>query len=57
VSRALAARGWTIQSQALVYISKNPVSLAPEARTEVEAFLEALDSDDDVQTIYVGLAD
>ena len=56
VSRALTARGWTVSSQALVYIAKNPVQLAPEARAEVEAFLAALDEDDDVQYIYVGLA-
>jgi YebC/PmpR family DNA-binding regulatory protein len=57
VSRALSGRGWTVRSQALVYIAKNPVSLTPEARAEVEAFLEALDEDDDVQNIYAGLAD
>jgi transcriptional/translational regulatory protein YebC/TACO1 len=31
------------------------VALEGEARTEVEAFLEAMDEDDDVQNIYVGL--
>jgi YebC/PmpR family DNA-binding regulatory protein len=56
VARALAAAGWTVSSQALVYIAKNPVSLEPDARAEVEAFLEAVDADDDVQNIYVGLA-
>jgi YebC/PmpR family DNA-binding regulatory protein len=58
VSRALAGRGWTVHSQALVYIAKNPVKVADAAaRTEVEAFLEALDEDDDVQNIFVGLAE
>lgn len=57
VSRALAAAGWTIHGQKLVYIAKNPVKLEPEARAEVEAFLIALDEDDDVQDIFVGLAD
>ena len=57
VSRALGARGWTVHSQALVYIAKNPVSLDAAARAEVEAFLEALDEDEDVQNIFVGLAD
>lgn len=56
VSRALTAASWTVSSQALVYIAKNPVSLDDTARAEVEAFLEALDADDDVQTLYVGLA-
>jgi YebC/PmpR family DNA-binding regulatory protein len=57
VGKVLTARGWNVTSQALVYIAKNPVQLAPEARGEVEAFLAALDEDDDVQNIYVGLAD
>jgi YebC/PmpR family DNA-binding regulatory protein len=57
VSRALAAAGWVIQSQKLVYVPKNPVRLEPDARAAVEAFLIALDEDDDVQDIFVGLAD
>jgi YebC/PmpR family DNA-binding regulatory protein len=56
VARALASAGWTVSSQTLVYIAKNPVSVEAAARTEVEAFLEALDADDDVQNIFVGLA-
>lgn len=57
VARALAAQGWTVQSQVLGYVPKNPVKLEdPAARAEVEAFLGALDEDDDVQTLYVGLA-
>lgn len=56
VSRALAGLGWTVTSQALVYIAKNPVSLEADARAEVEAFLEAIDEDDDVQSLFVGLA-
>ncbi|HEX7476715.1 MAG TPA: YebC/PmpR family DNA-binding transcriptional regulator [Polyangiales bacterium] len=57
VSRALAGRGWTVQSQALVWVAKNPVKLEAAAHSEVEAFLEALDADDDVQNIYTALAD
>jgi YebC/PmpR family DNA-binding regulatory protein len=57
VSRALSARGWKVHSQALIYVAKNPVKLDAAARSEVEAFLEALDADDDVQSIYAGLAD
>jgi YebC/PmpR family DNA-binding regulatory protein len=56
VSRALTSAGWNVSSQALVYIAKNPVSVDAGARAEVEAFLENLDADDDVQTIFVGLA-
>jgi transcriptional/translational regulatory protein YebC/TACO1 len=56
VSKALAARGWTVISANLVWIPKNPVKLEGDARAEVEAFLAALDEDDDVQNLYVGLA-
>lgn len=58
VCRALPAQGFTVQSAVLGYRPKNPVSLpSDEARAEVEAFLEAIDEDDDVQNVYVGLAD
>jgi YebC/PmpR family DNA-binding regulatory protein len=57
VSKALAERGWQLSSARLIWKSKNPVTLDDEAkRAEVEAFLEALDEDDDVQQLYVGLA-
>jgi transcriptional/translational regulatory protein YebC/TACO1 len=46
-----------VHSQKLVYVPKNPVALEPQARTEVEAFLVALDEDDDVQDIFVALAE
>ena len=58
VSRALPAQGFTVQSAHLGYRPKNPVKLdSEEALAEVEAFLEAIDADDDVQNVYVGLAD
>jgi YebC/PmpR family DNA-binding regulatory protein len=57
VSRALAGQGWTVSSALLGWRPKNPVSVKGEARAEVEAFLAALDDDDDVQRIYAGLAD
>jgi YebC/PmpR family DNA-binding regulatory protein len=56
VSKALAARGWTVSAASLVWVAKNPVSLTGDARAEVEAFLAALDEDDDVQHLYVGLS-
>lgn len=55
VSRALGGQGWTVHSMNLAWIAKNPVQLEGAARGEVESFLEALDEDDDVQNIYVGL--
>jgi YebC/PmpR family DNA-binding regulatory protein len=36
--------------------AKNPVTVDDPARAEVEAWLEALDADDDVQRLYVALA-
>ncbi len=56
VNKALTARGWNVTAADLVYIAKNPVSLEGDARSEVEAFLAAIDNDDDVQKMYVGLA-
>jgi transcriptional/translational regulatory protein YebC/TACO1 len=34
----------------------DPTSLSAEALAEVEAFLSAIDDNDDVQNVYVGLA-
>jgi YebC/PmpR family DNA-binding regulatory protein len=57
VNRALTAAGWSVTSVQLGWRPKNPVSLSGEARTEVEAFLEAIDADDDVQSIFTALSD
>jgi YebC/PmpR family DNA-binding regulatory protein len=59
VSRALPAHGFTVLSAKLGYKPKNPVdpaSLSAEQLEEVEAFLAAIDANDDVQNVYVGLA-
>jgi YebC/PmpR family DNA-binding regulatory protein len=56
VQKALTARGWGVTAATQIWVAKNPVTLEGEARTEVEAFLAALDEDDDVQHLYVGLA-
>ena len=58
VSRALPALGFTVLSAKLGYRPKNPVnpaSLSAEALEEVEAFLAAIDDNDDVQNIFPGL--
>lgn len=55
VTRALAAAGWTVASSALAWRAKNPVEVNAAQRAEVEAFLAAMDEDDDVQNIYVGM--
>ncbi len=59
VSRALPNHGFNVLSAKLGYKSKNPVdptSLSAEHLEEVEAFLAAIDGNDDVQNVYVGLA-
>jgi YebC/PmpR family DNA-binding regulatory protein len=59
VSRALPAQGFTVLSAKLGYKPKNPIdpaSLGAEQLEEVEAFLAAIDANDDVQNVFVGLA-
>lgn len=59
VSRALPAHGFTVVSAKLGYKPKNPVNpanLSAEQLEEVENFLAAIDSNDDVQNVYVSLA-
>lgn len=56
VSKALADRQWRVTSAQLIWKPKNPVTLDDAQRAEVESFLEALDDDDDVQHLFVGLA-
>ena len=58
VQKALPEQGFTVLSAKLGYQAKNPVSgLSDEQMAEVEAFLEGLDNHDDVQDMFVGLAD
>jgi transcriptional/translational regulatory protein YebC/TACO1 len=60
VQKALPEHGFTVTSAKIGYIPKNPVSaagLSAEALAEVEAFLEAIDENEDVQNVYVGLTD
>jgi YebC/PmpR family DNA-binding regulatory protein len=59
VSRALPTHGFTVVSAKLGYKPKNPIDPASLSSTdleEVEAFLAAIDGNDDVQNVYVGLA-
>lgn len=58
VSRALPAQGFTVLSAKLGYKAKNPVdpaTLSPGDLEEVEAFLAAIDANDDVQNVFAGL--
>jgi YebC/PmpR family DNA-binding regulatory protein len=56
VQRALPEHGFVVHKAYLGYRAKNPVSVSGTEREEVEAFLQALDDDDDVQAVYAGLA-
>ncbi len=56
VAKALAERGFVVEKFSIVWKPKNPVSVGEAERAEVESFLAALDDDDDVQNLYVGLA-
>jgi transcriptional/translational regulatory protein YebC/TACO1 len=56
VQKALTALGWSVTGAFIGWKAKNPVTVDDPARAEVEAFLEALDEDDDVQRLYVGMA-
>ena len=59
VSRALPAQGFSVLSAKLGYKAKNPIapaSLSARDLEEVEAFLAAVDANDDVQNMFVGLA-
>lgn len=56
VQKALPDQGFTVVSAKIGYKPKNPVTLTGEALEEVEAFLAAIDNDDDVHEVYVGLA-
>jgi YebC/PmpR family DNA-binding regulatory protein len=59
VCRALPAHGFSVVSAKLGYKAKNPVNpanLSTEHLEEVEAFLAAIDGNDDVQNVYVALA-
>ena len=59
VSRSLPSHGYTVLSAKLGYRPKNPIdpsSLSPQELDEVETFLAAIDNNDDVQNVFVGLA-
>jgi transcriptional/translational regulatory protein YebC/TACO1 len=56
VCKALPNFGFKVESAKLGYRPKNPVKLGAAELEEVEAFLDAIDGDDDVQTVYAGLA-
>jgi len=55
VTKALRQAGWSVTLSEMGYHAKDPISLPPEQRAEVEEFLLALDDNDDVHRIYTAL--
>jgi len=55
VTKALRAAGWSVTLSEVGYVPKEKVQLEPAARAEVEAFLAAIDDNDDVHRIYAAL--
>jgi len=55
VTKSLQERGWQVSSSEFVYLIKDPVDLASNAKPEVEAFLNELDDNDDVHRIFTAL--
>jgi YebC/PmpR family DNA-binding regulatory protein len=55
VTKALRKAGWSVTLSEMGYHAKDPLSLPPEQRAEVEEFLAALDDNDDVHRIYAAL--
>ena len=59
VSKALPEHGFTVLSNKLGYKPKNPINpanLSAEQLEEVDNFLSAIDGNDDVQNVFVGLS-
>lgn len=55
VTKALRAAGWSVTLSEVGYVPKEKVQLDAAARAEVEAFLAAIDDNDDVHRIYAAL--
>ena len=55
VTKALRSAGWSVTLSEMGYHAKDPISLPPEQRAQVEEFLAALDDNDDVHRIYAAL--
>lgn len=55
VTKTVRQAGWSVTTSEMGYIAKDPVTIAPAQRAEVEEFLEAIDDHDDVHRIYTAL--
>ncbi len=56
VRKALEGAGWLVSSAELAWVAKNPVTVTDEQRKEIEAWVNAIDENDDVHRVYVALA-
>ncbi len=56
VTKALGEAGWRVSASDIGFRPKETIELEGEPLAEVEAFLEALDDNDDVHRIYAALA-
>ena len=56
VRKSLEAAGWLVSSAELAWVAKNPVTVDDDQRREIEAWVNAIDENDDVHRVYVALA-
>jgi len=56
LSKALEERGIEPKKASLEYIANTPIELPDDQLEEIEALIEKLEEDDDVQTVYTNLA-
>ena len=55
VAKHLQGLGWHLSASEFVYVPKSPVEVSEADRKEIDAFLGALDDNDDVHRIYAAL--
>ncbi len=55
VTKSLAQSGWSVTTSEMGHIAKELIDLPPAEREVVAAFLEAIDSHDDVHRVYAAL--
>jgi YebC/PmpR family DNA-binding regulatory protein len=55
VTGRLRESGWSVTTSEVGYVPKEPMDLDPDARREVDAFLDAVDDHDDVHRVYSAL--
>ncbi|MBJ7258623.1 MAG: YebC/PmpR family DNA-binding transcriptional regulator [Chthoniobacterales bacterium] len=55
VSKWLSENGWTVVTSELGFVPKQCPDLSEEQRTEVGAFLQALDDHDDVHRVWAAV--